>query len=80
MKRNSSTGERLKGVYLRGKKFWYRHSYEGRQYRAPPDTENEADALNKAMRMRANPPDHRAEARRSQGPNFGEAIARALKL
>ena len=55
MKRNSSTGERLKGVYLRGKKFWYRYSYEGRQYRVPLDTENEAEALNKAMRIRANP-------------------------
>ncbi len=55
MKRNSSTGERLKVVYLRGKKFWYRYSYEERQYRVPLDTENEAEALNKAMRIRANP-------------------------
>ncbi len=55
MKRNSSTGERLKGVYLRGKKFWYRYSYEGHQYRVPLDTEHEAEALTKAFRIRANP-------------------------
>ena len=44
MKRNSSTGERLKGVYLRGKKFWYRYSYNGRQYRVLLDTEDGAEA------------------------------------
>ena len=31
MKRNSSTSGRLKGVYLRGKKYWYRYSYEERK-------------------------------------------------
>jgi len=55
MKRNSSTSGRLKGVYLRGKKYWYRYSYEGRQYRVPLDTEDEAEAIFKAMRFRANP-------------------------
>jgi len=55
MKRNSSTDGRLKGVYLRGKKFWYRYGYERRQYRVPLDTEDEAAAITKALRIRANP-------------------------
>ena len=55
MKRNSSTGERLKGLYVRGKKFWYRYSYERHQYRVPLETEDEAEALTKAFRIRANP-------------------------
>jgi integrase len=55
MKRNSSTGVRLKGLFLRGKKFWYRCSHEGHQYRVPLETENEAEALTKAFRIRNNP-------------------------
>ena len=55
MNRKSSTNGRLKGVFLRGKKFWYRYSYEGRQYRVPLDTEDEAEAITKALRIRANP-------------------------
>ena len=49
--RASSTG-RLKGVYLRGKKYWYRYTHEGRQYRVPLDTEDEGEAIAKALRIR----------------------------
>lgn len=55
MSRNSSTNGRLKGLYLRGKKYWYRYSYQGHQYRVPLETENEAEAITKAMRIRTNP-------------------------
>ena len=55
MNRNSSTDGRLKGVFLRGKKFWYRYSYQGRQYREPLDTKDEAEAITKALRIQANP-------------------------
>lgn len=34
MSNNSSTNGRLKGIYLRGKVFWHRYSYEDHQYRA----------------------------------------------
>jgi hypothetical protein len=55
MSSNSSNAGRLRGLYLRGKKFWYRYSYEGRQYRAPLDTEDEGVAIVKALRTRNNP-------------------------
>lgn len=55
MSRNSSPQGRLKGLYLRGKKFWYRYSYQQHQYRVPLDTEDEAEAITKALRIRANP-------------------------
>ena len=55
MSSNSSTSRRLKGIYLRSKKFWYRYSYDARQYRVPLDTEDEAVAITKALRIRANP-------------------------
>ena len=55
MKRNSSTRGRLRGVYLRGKKFWYDYSHEPRQYRVPLDTDDEATVITKALRIRANP-------------------------
>ncbi len=55
MKRNSSTGGRLKGVYLRGKKYWNRYTYQRSQYRVPLDTESEGEALSKAYRIQANP-------------------------
>jgi hypothetical protein len=55
MKRNSSNGGRLKGVYLRGKKFWYRYNHEAHQYRVPLDTEDEGTALTKALKIRENP-------------------------
>ncbi len=55
MSNQSSTGGRLKGIYLRGKKFWYRYSYDGRQYRVPLDTEDEATAITKALKIRAHP-------------------------
>jgi len=52
--RASSTG-RLKGVYRRGKKFWYRYSHEGRQYRVPLETEDEGEAVTKALRILRDP-------------------------
>jgi integrase len=55
MSNNSSTNGRLKGIYLRGKKYWYRYSYETHQYRVPLDTEDEAEAITKALRIQANP-------------------------
>jgi hypothetical protein len=55
MSRNSSTNGRLKGIFLRGKKFWYRYSYERRQYRVPLDTEDEGEAITKALKICANP-------------------------
>lgn len=55
MSSNSSNSGRLKGLYLRGKKFWYRYSYQGRQYRVPLETEDEGEALVKAIKIRNNP-------------------------
>lgn len=55
MKTRSSKAKRLPGVYLRGKVFWYRYSYGGRQHRLSLDTEDEADAIVRAMEIRANP-------------------------
>jgi hypothetical protein len=55
MKRSSSTDGRLKGVYLRGKKYWHRSSYQGHQYRAPLDRESESDAITKGVRIRVHP-------------------------
>lgn len=55
MNSNSSTNGRLKGIYLRGKKFWFRYSYHGHQYRVPLDTEDEAQAITKALKIQANP-------------------------
>ena len=55
MSNSSSTNGRLKGIYLRGKKYWYRYSYETHQYRVPLDTEDEAEAITKALRIQANP-------------------------
>ncbi|HEV2208594.1 MAG TPA: site-specific integrase [Verrucomicrobiae bacterium] len=55
MSSNSSTNGRLKGVYLRGKVFWYRYSYEGHQYRVSLETDDEAQAITKALRVQANP-------------------------
>lgn len=40
---------------MRGKRFWFRHSYQGRQHRVPLDTEDEATAVTKALKIRANP-------------------------
>jgi integrase/recombinase XerD len=55
MSSNSSTSQRLKGIFLRGKKFWFRYSYGGHQYRIPLDTEDEAQAITKAFKVQANP-------------------------
>jgi integrase len=55
MNRNSSTSGRLKGVYLRGKKFWYRYSHGTHQYRVSLDTEDEGEAVTKALKIRENP-------------------------
>jgi len=55
MSRNSSTNGRLKGIFLRGKRFWYRYSYEGRQYRVPLDTGDEGEAITRALKIRTNP-------------------------
>src|SRR5271157_785653 len=55
MGKNASSKDRLKGIFKRGKKFWYRYSYEGRQYRVPLDTGDEGEAVTKALKIRANP-------------------------
>ena len=55
MNRNSSTTGRLKGIFLRGKKYWYRYSYDGHQYRVPLDTTDEGAAVTKALKIRENP-------------------------
>jgi integrase len=55
MKAPSLNPKRLSGVYVRGKRFWYRYSHRGFQYRVPLETEDEADAIAKALEIRANP-------------------------
>lgn len=40
---------------MRGKIFWYRYSFDGRQHRLSLDTDVEAEAIAKAMEIRANP-------------------------
>jgi len=55
MNHNSTASGRLKGIYLRGKCFWYRYSHEGHQYRVSLDTESEGEAITKALKIRANP-------------------------
>lgn len=55
MKTRSSRTKRLPGVYLRGKIFWYRYSFDGRQHRTSLETDDEAAAIAKAMEIRANP-------------------------
>jgi integrase len=55
MSSNSTSKGRLKGIYQRGKKFWYRYSHEGHQYRVPLNTEDEGEAVTKALKIRANP-------------------------
>ena len=46
---------RLKGIFLRGKKFWFRFSHAGRQHRVNLETESEGEAIEKALEYRANP-------------------------
>ena len=55
MSMNASSANRLKGIYKRGKKFWFRYSHEGHQTRVPLHTENEGEAVTKALEIRANP-------------------------
>ncbi len=52
---NPSTGGRSQGVFLRGRTVWYRYSYQGRQYRVSLDTQDEGEALTRALRIRNNP-------------------------
>jgi integrase len=51
----SSTTERLKGIYLRGKIFWYRYSFQRRQYRVSLETTDESEAITKALAIAADP-------------------------
>ncbi|MFZ4775950.1 MAG: tyrosine-type recombinase/integrase [Terrimicrobiaceae bacterium] len=46
---------RLKGIFLRGKKYWFRFSHAGRQHRVNLETESETEAIEKALDYRANP-------------------------
>ncbi len=55
MKTRSSQTKRLAGVYLRGKAFWYRYSFDGHQHRVRLDTDDEATAIARAMEIHANP-------------------------
>ncbi len=55
MKTRSSRIKRLAGLYLRGKNFWYRYSFDGRQHRLSLETDDEAAAVARAMEIRANP-------------------------
>jgi hypothetical protein len=55
MSMNAPSANRLKGIFKRGKKFWRRYSYKGRRYRVPLDTEDEGEAVTKALRTRAHP-------------------------
>jgi len=55
VKTRSSRNKRVTGVYLRGKIFWYRYSFDGRQHRLSLDTDDEAAAVARAMEIRANP-------------------------
>jgi integrase len=55
MSSNSASEGRLKGIFVRGKKFWFRYSYQGHQYRVPLDTEDEGEAVTKALKINANP-------------------------
>jgi integrase len=55
VKSRSSKSRRLTGVYLRGKVFWYRYSHAGHQHRLSLDTEDEADAIARAVEIHANP-------------------------
>jgi hypothetical protein len=52
---NASSNGRLKGIYKRGKKFWFRYSLDGHQTRVPLDTEDEGEAVTRALRIRGNP-------------------------
>jgi integrase len=45
----------MKGIYLRGQKYWYRTTLHGVQIRVPLETDDESDAIRKALDMRGNP-------------------------
>ena len=45
----------LKGLYIRGKKYWFRYSHNGHQQRINLQTEDLSEALKKALEIRANP-------------------------
>jgi integrase len=55
MSSNSASTGRLRGIFQRGKKFWFRYSFERHQYRVPLDTEDEGEAVAKTLMIRANP-------------------------
>lgn len=52
---NKSSNGRLKGIYERGKKFWFRYSVDGHQTRVPLDTADEGEAVTRALKIRGNP-------------------------
>ncbi|MDR3561458.1 MAG: site-specific integrase [Negativicutes bacterium] len=53
--RQNSTPERLSGLYLRGKIFWFNHGTGKNRIQLSLETSDEADAINKATAILENP-------------------------
>lgn len=54
MKRLASTG-RVRGLFQRGNSFWFRYSHNGHQYRVALKTDDEREAITRALRLQQDP-------------------------
>ncbi len=46
-----ASARRLKGLFQRGNSFWFRYSHNGRQYRVPLETDDEREAITRALKQ-----------------------------
>ncbi len=53
--KTSSRAADFSGLYQRGKQFWFRYRHKGHQYRVALKTDDGAEALSRAMDIRADP-------------------------
>ena len=52
---SSSKSGKLRGIFLRGKQFWFCYRLNGHQYRVSLATKDEAEAVVRSMAIRAEP-------------------------
>lgn len=64
----------MKGVFKRGRVFWYRFTFAGQQHRVSLETEDEIEAITAAREIRDNPQHFGIEVRDS----WGEAVKRFI--
>ena len=58
MKRKRATNsqsDRMRGLYVRGKKFWYTRMIDGARTQMSLDTEDYGEAVKKVLEIRQNP-------------------------